>query len=34
MLGPPDQIIELGHTEIPEELFNEYIHDVSHSSFA
>jgi len=34
MLGPPDEIVDLGETEIPEDLFTEYVHDVAHLSFA
>ena len=34
MLGPPDEIVDLGETEIPEDLFNDYVLELAHSSFA
>jgi hypothetical protein len=34
MLGEPDQIIELGRSEIPYDLFMEYIISLGSSSYA
>lgn len=34
MLGEPDQRLELGETEIPFDLFMEYIYSLGSSSFA
>ncbi|XP_076458272.1 desumoylating isopeptidase 1-like [Babylonia areolata] len=33
ILGQPDQIVEVGQTEIPQDLFMEFLHELSLSTF-
>ncbi|KAL8616911.1 hypothetical protein ACOMHN_041830 [Nucella lapillus] len=33
ILGPPDQIVEVGKTEIPPDVFMEFLHELSSSTF-
>lgn len=33
VLGPPDEIVDLGKTEIPKEVYLEFLHELSTSTF-
>ena len=33
MLGPPTEVVDLGETEIPQELFEEYLNELSQTTF-